>query len=168
MALLVIVLCTSAVSADELDAVVTYVVDGDSFKVLLADGKRAEVRLQGIDAPEYKQAYGQQSRASLLAILDQMPIRIDSKKRDRYGRLIAHVWVQPTDCKRCAKTLEAGLYQLTQGAAWYFRRFESELDEDTRGRYASAEQEARARKWGLWAAENPQAPWSWRKFHPRK
>ena len=37
--------------------------------------------------------------------------------RDRWGRIIGVVWVTPSDCQECPRTLDAGLSQLTRGLA---------------------------------------------------
>lgn len=161
--LLLISLCCDAA---EFDATVTRVLDGDSLRVIDRDGKKHELRLQGIDAPEWKQPWGDESRDALKQLLEGQPVLVVYSKRDRYGRLIAYVNVQPPDCERCGLTLDAGMHQLTTGSAWYFRRYEKELDEQRRGQYSFAETEARARKSGLWQSPAPVAPWDWRRQHP--
>lgn len=47
-------------------------------------------------------------------------------KTDRFGREVCKVWVQPSDCPRCGKTLDVGLAQISVGLAWWFRRYADE------------------------------------------
>jgi endonuclease YncB( thermonuclease family) len=47
--------------------------------------------------------------------------RIECHKKDRFGREVCKVWVQPLDCPRCGKTLDVGLAQVSVGLAWWFR-----------------------------------------------
>jgi endonuclease YncB( thermonuclease family) len=56
-------------------------------------------------------------------------------------------------------TLDAGLAQITLGRAWWFRRYADEQSPGDRGRYEFAEQEARAKKGGLWRDGKPVPPW---------
>ena len=72
------------------------------------------------------------------------------------------VWVQPSDCPSCGKTLDANLAQVTAGMAWWYRYYAKEQPVQDRGRYESAEDEAKARGLGLWADPNPINPYEWR------
>ena len=76
---------------------VTHVVDGDTLDVRLTSGKLERVRLIGIDAPERGVCFTSQAtaRASLLAMSKLVVLRGDTTQdtRDRYGRLLAYVWI---------------------------------------------------------------------------
>ena len=48
------------------------------------------------------------------------------------------------------------------GMAWWYRYNANEQSPEDRGRYESAEDEARKRKLGLWADPNPINPYDWR------
>jgi micrococcal nuclease len=75
--------------------VVERVADGDSFNC--RDGRR--VRLIGIDAPELSQGEsGRRSRAALSRLAPPgttVRLEQDAAPRDRYGRVLAHVWTGP-------------------------------------------------------------------------
>ena len=81
-------------------AVVTQVVDGDTFHALLDLGfgvtLAQRVRLRRIDAAEIETAEGKEARAYLEKILhrDQGRILMRSVDIDQHGRPIADVWVQ--------------------------------------------------------------------------
>ena len=152
---------------------VVKVQDGDSLIVEDVAGQQHKVRLSGIDAPEYGQPYGEESRQKLTTILLNKPVRLEVIKTDPYGRLVAKVWVQPRDCSSrdeelCGKTLDAGMAQLTTGMAWWYRYWAKEQPKEDRHRYEFAEREAKARKAGLWKGKNPVNPREWRKKNPRR
>ena len=155
-----------AAAPQSLEARVVGVTDGDTIKVLDANHVEYKVRLAGIDAPERDQPFGQRSKQSLSNAVMGQPVRIEWSKQDRYGRLVGKVWVAPPtpDCRTtaCPKTLDVNLAQLTVGLAWHYKEYQHEQTPEDRGRYAFAEQEARARHAGLWADPDPTAPWDWR------
>jgi len=68
------------------------------------------------------------------------------------------------DCRweDCPKSLDAGLNQVTVGLAWWYRKYSREQSLGDQGRYEIAEAEARASRVGLWADDEPMAPWEWR------
>ena len=58
---------------------------------------------------------------------------------------------------------DAGLAQIRAGMAWCFRRYAKELPIDRRQQYANPEAQAQAERRGLWADNEPMAPWDWRR-----
>ena len=96
--------------------------DGDTITVLDADKKQHKVRINGIDAPEKGQAFGERSRQSLAQMTHGKDARIECHKVDRFGREVCKVWVQPLDGPSCGKTLDVGLAQINVGLAWWYRR----------------------------------------------
>ncbi|MAT94157.1 MAG: nuclease [Halioglobus sp.] len=160
-------LLSFAASADISGRVVA-ITDGDTIKVLDSTKTEHKVRLRGIDAPEKGQPYGRKSRKQLARLVAGREVRVESTKMDRYGRTIGKVWVEPSDCPDCGKTLDANLAQVTAGMAWWYRYYKDEQSPEYQGRYESAEDEAKARKWGLWADPNPINPYDWRKKSDEK
>jgi micrococcal nuclease len=81
---------------EQASCLVGRVADGDTFRCV--DGRR--VRLIGIDSPEsQQQPYGDRAREALLALLPAgLAVRLESDvaPTDRYGRVLAYVWVGPT------------------------------------------------------------------------
>ncbi|MCK7502943.1 MAG: hypothetical protein MZV70_01795 [Desulfobacterales bacterium] len=49
-------------------------------------------------------------------------MKVEWDKRDRYGRIVGKVWVQPVSCPTCPMTLDVGHAQITVGLAWWYRR----------------------------------------------
>lgn len=109
------------------------------------------------------QPCGFRAKDSLSQLVFERTVRVEGDKTDRYGRIIAKVWVAPQSCPGCGMTLDAGLAQVTLGRAWWLRRYANEQSPEDRGRYEFAEQEAKAKKAGLWRDPNPVPPWEWRK-----
>jgi endonuclease YncB( thermonuclease family) len=76
---------------------VTRVVDGDTVDVVLRGGARERVRLIGIDTPERGSCFASSAAAEArrLALGKQVVLKGDATQdtRDRYGRLLAYVWM---------------------------------------------------------------------------
>ena len=163
-ALLFVVALTAVATAHaDITGRVVAVTDGDTIKVLDASNTQHKVRLTGIDAPERGQPFGNKSREHLASMVAGKDVFVETEKNDRYGRVLGKVWVQPSDCPTCGKTLDANHAQLLAGMAWWYRYYAKEQSPEDRGRYETAEDEARARKWGLWTDPNPINPYDWRK-----
>jgi len=143
-----------------LEGTVTRVLDGDTINVS-AGSRKYRVRLAGIDAPEHDQSYGDQAGAHLRDLLLGNDVRLESNKVDKYGRLVAKVWVQPPDCHTCGKTLDASMAMLTGSLAWWYRYYKDEQSLEDRERYEFAEYEAKSKGAGLWADAEPTPPWDW-------
>ncbi len=133
--------------ADRLDqqARVSHVHDGDTIK--LEDGQ--SLRLIGINTPELgrdgarPEALAEEARAELQNLLAHSPelaLRFDSERRDRYGRLLAHLFL-PDGRSVAAHLLEQGLATqlLVPPNAWNLTC------------YQQAEQTARAARRGIWS-----------------
>lgn len=137
--------------------------DGDTITIKTSQNEKIKVRLTGIDAPESDQPFGKASKEKLASFIENKNVRIETHKNDRNGRVLAKVWVRPSDCATCGKTLNVNHAQILAGMAWWYRRYAKELSDEDRGRYESAEDESRKRKRGLWSASSPVAPWDWRR-----
>ena len=66
------------------------VADGDTLTVLI-NKKQVRVRLDSIDAPESKQAFGKRSQQSLAQMCAAKTAIVVSTGKDRYGRTLG--WV---------------------------------------------------------------------------
>jgi len=150
--------------SDRIEGKVIKVADGDTITVLDSNKEQHRIRLAGIDAPEKSQPFGNASRKKLRELVAGKEVLVDFDKYDRYGRIVGTVWATPPDCPTCGKTLDAGLAQVTSGMAWWYRKYAYEQSPEDRGSYEFAEQEAKAKRVGLWQGKNPVPPWEYR--HP--
>ena len=123
---------------------VLHIADGDSL-TLQAGRKRIKLRLAGIDAPEIKQAFGQQARQSLYQLCWGKDARYDTKAVDHFGRTVATLRCDGIDASRA---------QVERGMAWAAARAGRDLK--------LLETAARNAKAGLWSDPQPLAPWRFR------
>jgi endonuclease YncB( thermonuclease family) len=137
---------------------VAAVEDGDSIIVLYHSGSKltqVRVYLQGIDAPEIRQVYGQQARAALSRMVFRQVVQVRATSRNRNG--VVTGWVsapRPGGMFRVNHTL------VRAGWAWWARQHTPQ--EHQLGAYQM--EAGRARR-GLWAATTrPIAPWDWRRI----
>jgi endonuclease YncB( thermonuclease family) len=76
---------------------VTYVVDGDTIDVRLANGILERVRLIGIDTPERGTCHAADATAAARSLAQGKQVSLvgdgTQATRDRYGRLLAYVWL---------------------------------------------------------------------------
>lgn len=154
---------TYASAGETMTCRVVGVADGDTLTCLTSDKKQERIRLRGIDAPERKQPYGARSTQSLSDLTFGKTATVHWNSRDRWGRIIGVVWVEPADCVGCGPTLDAGRAQLASGMAWWFKRYAKQQPTEERHAYEFEEQEARARLVGLWSDHHAIPPWDWRK-----
>jgi len=79
---------------------VTRVVDGDTAVITLATGASEKVRFIGINTPEsttQHEPYGEEASAYTKRVLSPgrtVYLETDAELRDRYGRLLAYIWLQ--------------------------------------------------------------------------
>lgn len=164
IALLALLPCLVLADEQSLSCYVVGVGDGDTLSCFDPERRKAEkIRLRGIDAPESKQPFGQRSKQSLSQLAHGQPATVKWSKRDRWGRIIGAVWVEPVDCPGCGHTLDVGRAQLSVGMAWWFRRYANEQPDEERKQYKFEEREAKVRGIGLWQDKDPVAPWEWRR-----
>lgn len=163
IALIAILPCL-ALAEQSISCKVTAISDGDTITCFdPINRKQEKIRLRGIDAPESKQPFGQRSKQSLAALAHGKQATIKWDKRDRWGRIIGAVWVEPAGCTSCGHTLDTGRAQLIAGMAWWFKRYAKDQPVEERHQYEFEENEAKVRRIGLWQDKQPIAPWEWRK-----
>lgn len=132
---------------------VVFVIDGDSITVLADDGKPYPVRLFGIDAPDLKQPFGQQSAERLGKELMGKDVTLISHYVDRKGRYYADVFLRGED---------VALGQIGHGMAWFSNSERCNESFDRRTLYLSTESSAKTERLGLWRDPNPLPPWNYR------
>lgn len=141
--------------AENLSGRVINVQDGDTL--ILLDQDKRQYRIRIANAPEKAHPFGNRSRQNLASMTHGQDAIADCPKTDRYGRKVCKVWVQPSNCLTCGKTLDVGYAQISAGMAWWYRAYAKEQSAEDRGRYDSEETDARLRKRGLWVEYLPVA-----------
>jgi len=121
--------------------------DGDTISVM-RNGKAVKIRLEGIDCPEKKQAFGNRAKQFTAALVFGKTVRVIIIKYDRYRRIVGRVYYQNLDTS----------YELVRnGFAWHYKKYSKE-------KYlARAERVARKRKLGLWRDPHAIPPWEFRR-----
>ena len=134
--------------AAELSGIVTEVQDGDTL-TLVNWQATYKIRLADIDAPEWKQEYGKDSRASLFHMCGLKLATAETRGEDRYGRTLATL--------TCAG-IDANAEQVKRGWAWVYIQYAPKNSP-----LCALEREARLEKRGLWVDDEPVPPWEWRR-----
>jgi endonuclease YncB( thermonuclease family) len=145
---------SNIVNAKTIEGLVVGVADGDTITVLDQQKNTYKIRLQGIDAPEKKQAFGEKSKQSLHDLVHGKQVRIEYDKEDKYGRIVGKITLDDLDI--C-------LQQLLLGMAWHYKKYQNEQSVADRVVYNDAELKSKSLKLGLWADETPMPPWEFRK-----
>ena len=141
-------------NAKTIEGLVVGVADGDTITVLDQQKNTYKIRLQGIDAPEKKQAFGEKSKQSLHDLVHSKQVRIEYDKEDKYGRIVGKVTVDDVDV--C-------LQQLVLGMAWHYKKYQNEQSVSDRALYSDTELKSKSLKLGLWSDDTPMPPWEFRK-----
>lgn len=156
----------SAKQMQSFKARVVRVADGDTVTVVKygeADcGKkcRSKIRLLGIDAPEMKMPYGEESKATLERLIKEangiVTVSFQENKKDRYKRIVG---------KLEANGKDLNLEMIKQGMAWYFKKYRKDVATSDQAKYEKAQKTAEDNRLGLWKASNPMPPWEWRRLN---
>ncbi|WAC19018.1 thermonuclease family protein [Luteolibacter sp. SL250] len=124
------------------------VADGDTITVLAPNKDWVKVRLEGIDAPEKSQEFGEASRLALSALVASKIVDVFPTGKDRYGRTLGWIEVDGIDVNR---------RMVADGWAWQFTKYNSET------KLAQLQRDAQRNRKGLWKAPNePMPPWEFR------
>ena len=143
-----ILLFCSYANSLELVGKVIKVSDGDTVTLLTDDKISHKIRLNDIDAPEKKQAFGNKSRDNLASYIAGEIVTVKYKSKDRYGRVLGTIYFD---------NLDINLQQIKNGYAWVYKQYSKNQT------YYKEEQKARDLKKGLWIEKEPIAPWEFRK-----
>jgi endonuclease YncB( thermonuclease family) len=125
---------------------VSRVVDGDSLYVQ-KDDVTLEIRLAGIDCPEFDQPFAKDAKQRVEQLCLGKLVTIKRLDTDRYGRIVCNVLVGELDL---AEEL------LRSGLAWHFKKY------DSSNHLAKLEEVARRGRLGIWADPHAVPPWEQR------
>lgn len=124
------------------------VTDGDTVVMLTESNTQIKIRLDGIDCPESKQAFGQRAKQFTSDFCFGKKVTLISHGKDRYGRTLGLVVVGKD-------TLNYEI--LKAGYGWHYKQYNKEK------RLSEMELQARSNKLGLWIDKDPMAPWMFRR-----
>ncbi|MBR7146055.1 MAG: thermonuclease family protein [Lentisphaeria bacterium] len=148
-----LVLSISTFSA-EITGKVIGVTDGDTVTVSDdMDQGKFRIRLDKIDAPEKKQAFGNKSKQYLSGLIFGKKVSVRFKAVDRYGRILGVIYLDGT---------EINLLMVQNGYAWHYSYF------DQTQSYIEAEKQAKSEKKGLWQDPNPINPYQFRQQNKKR
>ncbi|XP_078446728.1 putative 38.1 kDa protein [Wolffia australiana] len=120
--------------------------DGQSNRPILE--KKYRIRLRGIDAPETAMSYGKEAKEALAKMVQGKSLRVVLYGVDQYERHVGDVFCDGIFIQEA---------MLRGGHAWHYVAY------DRRPEFQMWESEARKARRGLWASNNPQKPWEWRR-----
>jgi endonuclease YncB( thermonuclease family) len=130
---------------------VTHVTDGDTVWVRPQQGGTPRVvRIDGVDAPELCQPYGDTARAALVAQVLGQTVQVRVRRHDDYGRALARLSLRGQDI---------GGWLVSRGHAWSYRYRREQ------GPYARQEARARAQRLGLFQVAQAEQPREFRRRH---
>ena len=146
--LLLLLSCVAAKPFDILKGKVVKIQDGDTITILVGKTQH-RIRLADIDCPEKKQAYGNKATQFTSDKVFGKTVKVQFTEKDFYGRILGTVYT-PEGENLNEELLKAGL-------AWHYKQYSK--DE----KLAALEDDARLAKRGLWAENEPMAPWEFRR-----
>ncbi|RLM58259.1 hypothetical protein C2845_PM18G13560 [Panicum miliaceum] len=101
-----------------------------------------------VDAPELKMANGNESKNALVKLIGGKRVTIYVYGQDQFGRYVGDIYCDGVFIQE---------KMLKNGHVWHFKTYDKRPD------FAQWEREARAARRGLFASENPEKPWDWRR-----
>lgn len=141
---------------------VMQVKDGDTVVISPIEGGQFFIcRLYGIDAPELQhpgkqgQPYGEQATNELKNLILGQEVEVKLTGQKTYKREV---------CRIKYNGIDINLEMVKRGYAWAYKQY---LRRPYVSEYIAAENEARAKRLGLWEETNPQPPWAFRKMMSR-
>ena len=139
--------------------------DGDTI-LIQSGSQKIRVRMYGIDAPELKQKYGEESKKYLEKRIMDKNVDIKVINQDQYGRKVGKVFYREEFkdfLKPFYKNKDINLEMLETGNAWFYE-YHAKHEKD----YRKAFKNAKEQKLGLWKDKNPQNPRNFRLDHRRE
>lgn len=126
---------------------VTRVSDGDTVILIDNKGEKKKIRLDGIDAPEIGQEYGDESKEFVEKLVLNKKVKIKVIGIDKYNRILGVVYLD---------SLNVNEELLANGLAWQYHYNENQ-------KYAELVESAKKRKLNIWSRGNSIDPYNWRK-----
>lgn len=127
--------------------------DGDTI-LIQSGSQKIRVRMYGIDAPELKQKYGEESKKYLEKRIMDKNVDIKVINQDQYGRKVGKVFY---------KNKDINLEMIETGNAWFYE-YHAKREKEYRKAFKNAQEQ----KLGLWKEKNPQNPRNFRLENKRE
>ncbi len=153
LAVLVAVCASPALAKEPFFGVVKKIIDGDSLLVV-SRKKTIEVRLYGVDCPEYNQPYSNEAKALVRKRVYGKKVLVQPVYYDSYKRLVAIV--EYGDHTLNSELVGAGL-------AWVYPYY---CRKEICKFWAKMENSAKNKKTGMWSTTQAIPPWKWRRIKP--
>ena len=134
------------------EATVVHVKDGDSL-IVEHNNTQKELRLVGIDTPEYNQPWGKKATRYVERMCLGKRVTVQITGKDRYQRWLAIVYINGV-------MLNEQLVE--QGYAWVYPR-KRKITPQLKAKLRQAQHTKR----GLWKHKAPVAPWKYRQKRKR-
>ena len=148
--IILLLVLSSPVYADQYQATVIKVIDGDTIWVK-SNNKHIKVRLSYIDAPELRQKHGVHSRDKLSELVLNKNVEINTYRKDRYNRHLGEVYIFNS-----SKSVFINAVMLKSGNAWVYKRYRN-------NEYLiNLENNARMANKGIWINSEQLDPWIFR------
>lgn len=122
---------------EHFSARVVRVIDGDTLVIDREYKGASRIRVYGIDCPEKGEKWAKEATALTVQLVEDKRIGLDPHDLDRYGRLVAEVYVDGENLSLAL--LSAGLARWYKKYAW------------TRTDFENAEEEAKSARRGIWS-----------------
>lgn len=139
-----------SVEARTITGTVIKIIDGDSF-IMEDKGNSREIRLYGIDCPEYGQPFSRSAKKFVIHKALHRKVTVTPYYHDSYGRLVATVKTGRRILNR--ELVESGLARV------YPKYCKKSFCKD----WKRAEQEAQKAARGIWAHPDSSSPWEFRR-----
>ncbi|WVZ54882.1 hypothetical protein U9M48_005624 [Paspalum notatum var. saurae] len=111
-------------------------------------GSLDEAGYKGVDALELKMANGEESKNALVELICGKRVTVYVYGQDQFERYVGDIYCDNVFIQE---------RMLKSGHVWHFKNY------DKRPEFAQWEREARAARRVLFASENPEKPWHWRR-----
>lgn len=146
--LTVLLFFSASLFAEPITGKVISISDGDTITIMDSSKTQHKIRLEHIDTPEKKQAFGTKAKQYLSSMIFGKNVKVEIKEKDRYGRYIGTVFLEKKNIN---------LEMIKAGLAWHYKKYSKDKT------FAAAEALARKKKTGLWNDKKPIPPWEFRR-----
>jgi len=156
LAIFCIAIATPSMAGNFFYGTVKKVIDGDSL-VIVSGKLNIEVRLYGVDCPEYDQQFSKDAKAFVRTRFLGRKVVVQPQYHDAYKRLVAII-------SSGEQTVNGQLVQA--GLAWVYPHY---CRKDVCKSWQKMERSAKKYERGIWSGtQPPMPPWEWkRRKHSR-